>query len=105
MTTNEQIGQRIKERRTALGMSQTELANKLGYRGKSMISLIESGKRSLYAWQIAPLCVILDCTVEDLVDGGFTEHDELIEFVEGLATEDVSKALAILKAAFGGEKQ
>lgn len=38
MKTSELIGKRIKDKRTELGMSQDELAAKLGYSGKSMIS-------------------------------------------------------------------
>lgn len=37
------IGQRIKQQREAIGMSQEELAQKLGYRSRSTINKIESG--------------------------------------------------------------
>lgn len=38
------IGDRIKARREALGMTQEELADHLGYRGKSSVSKLESGQ-------------------------------------------------------------
>lgn len=38
------IGDRIKARREALGMTQEELADLLGYRGKSSVSKLESGQ-------------------------------------------------------------
>lgn len=38
------IGDRIKARREALGMTQEELADRLGYRGKSSVSKLESGQ-------------------------------------------------------------
>ena len=38
------IGNRIKARREALGMTQEELADLLGYRGKSSVSKLESGQ-------------------------------------------------------------
>lgn len=105
MNINEEIGQRIKDRRIAIGMTQYELAQKLGYSGKSMISLIEAGKRPLYVWQIAPLCIALDCTIEDLIDKGLSEKEELNDFIETLTPEQASKALTILRAAFGGDEK
>lgn len=103
MDTNEIIGRNIKNRRIVAGISQTELANKLGYSGKSMISLIEAGKRPLYAWQIAPLCAVLGCTVEDLIEDTNNERKELIDFIESLTPEQITRAMNILRAAFGGE--
>lgn len=103
MEMNEIIGQNIKQRRIAVGMSQTELAKKLGYSGKSMISLIEAGKRPLYAWQIAPLCAVLQCTVEDLIEKVDDERKELADFIDTLTPEQTTRAMNILRAAFGGE--
>lgn len=37
------VGKKIKEAREFLGMTQEELAKKLGYRGKAAISKIETG--------------------------------------------------------------
>ena len=44
---NEEMGKRIKERRENLHMTQGELAEKIGYKHKSSISLIERGKTCL----------------------------------------------------------
>ena len=41
------IGDRIKAQREALGISQDELARKLGYQSRSSINKIESGERDL----------------------------------------------------------
>ncbi len=41
------IGNRIKTQREALGISQDELARKLGYQSRSSINKIESGERDL----------------------------------------------------------
>ena len=40
-------GERIKQRRLELGMTQAELAEKTGYSDKSSIAVIESGKNNL----------------------------------------------------------
>lgn len=63
MTFDQIIGLRIRDRRTELGLSQAELAKKLGYSGKSMVSLIETGKRSLNASQIRPLAKALRSSI------------------------------------------
>ena len=41
------IGERIKERREALGMTQQELADRLGYKSRSTINKIEMNGRNL----------------------------------------------------------
>lgn len=45
--TNELIGQRIREAREEMGMSQVDLATALGYESPTAISLIEAGQRKL----------------------------------------------------------
>lgn len=58
------VGERIKSRRQALGMTQTDLANKLGYKDKSAISKIES------------------CVVD-------VASDKVIDFAEALKTTPI----------------
>ena len=41
------IYERIKQLRLQLGMSQEELAKKVGYEGKSAISKVENGERDI----------------------------------------------------------
>ena len=43
---NKVVGQRIKQRRKELGLSQDELAKKIGYKTKGSISYFENGLRS-----------------------------------------------------------
>lgn len=97
MTFDEIIGLRIKDRRTELGLSQAELAKKLGYSGKSMVSLIETGKRSLNASQIGPLAKALECSIDDLVDGPQTVEDEITETLSRMTDDQKQKALQILR--------
>jgi transcriptional regulator with XRE-family HTH domain len=97
MTTNELIGLRIKERRIELGMSQVELAKKLGYSSRSMISLIESGRRALDISQIAPLTEALRCTVSDIVDGETDKRQEIIDILDGLSPDQMDAALKFLQ--------
>lgn len=44
---SKQVGDRIRERREELGMTQTDLAKRLGYKSRSTIAKIESNVNSL----------------------------------------------------------
>ena len=72
------IGDRIRERRNELGLSQTELAEKVGYTSKSTINKIENGtntKRGLNQSKIVAFANALQTTPsylmgwDDNVDG------------------------------------
>ncbi len=54
-------GERIKQRRKELGMTQAELAKKTGYTDKSTIAVIESGKNNLRQSKIQAFADALDC--------------------------------------------
>lgn len=56
------IGQRIKQRREELNLSQDELAQKLGYKSRSSITKIENGERELPQSQIKSIADALDTT-------------------------------------------
>lgn len=56
------IGERIKEARIKKGLSQTELAEKLGYKSRSSINKIEVGGRDIPRSQIVKIAEILDVT-------------------------------------------
>ena len=92
------IGLRIKERRLALDLTQTELAARLGYSNKSMISLIENGKRSLNASQILPVADALECSIDDLLDGPESKRDIIIDLFDHLTEDQQDAVLQFLKA-------
>nr|WP_314833186.1 helix-turn-helix transcriptional regulator [uncultured Oribacterium sp.] len=62
-----QIGNLIKKRRVQLGLSQTELANKLGFKSKASISRIELGAQSLPQNKILEMAKALDVSPEYLM--------------------------------------
>lgn len=97
MKSIEIIGARIKNRRIALGMSQTELAKKLGYSNKSMISLVESGKRDLNMSQLYTLANALDCTTSDLIDDIDPGDDDLMVLISRLSPEQKEAARLFLQ--------
>lgn len=59
----------LKSRRIALGLSQAELAGKLGI-VQSAISAWESGEKMPRASQLPALAEALNCTIDDLYNGG-----------------------------------
>ena len=56
------IGERIKERREALGMTQQELADRLGYKSRSSINKIEMNGRNLTQSKIKAIADVLQTT-------------------------------------------
>ena len=58
----ESMGERIKNRRKELGLSQEELAEKLGYKSKTSISKIEQDITDLPLSKVAKFAEILKTT-------------------------------------------
>ena len=68
------IGERIKERRLQLNMSQEELAFKLGYKSRSSINKIEKDGRELRQNKIVSIAQALETTPAYIM--GWTEEEE-----------------------------
>ena len=64
-----EMGQRIKSRREALGMSQQELAELVGYKSRSSINKIELGKNDILQSTIKRIASVLNCTPSYLMGG------------------------------------
>lgn len=73
------IGQKIKERREFLGLTQEELAKKLGYAGRSSVNKVENS-REVSMKKIKEYADALETTVPYLM--GWEEEIESIDFVE-----------------------
>ena len=65
MTIEEQVGQNIKEKRIACGMSQFELAEKMGTE-QTYISKLEAGKKKLRVDTVVRIALALDTTAANL---------------------------------------
>lgn len=65
-------GDVIKRRRKAMGLSQLELAEKLGYSDRSSIAKIESGKALLNEQKLEKFAKVLDIPMSELL--GFDIH-------------------------------
>ena len=62
------IGDKIRNRRIELGLSQEELANIMGYKSRSTINKIELGINDITQTKIAKFAKALQTTVSDLMD-------------------------------------
>ena len=67
------VGDRIKQRRLELGMSQTELARKLGYKDRSTLSYIERNGETLAMSKVVEFADALHVTPQWLM--GWDEDD------------------------------
>ena len=68
-----ELYKRIKARREELGMSQEELATKLGYKSRSTINKIEMGKNDITQSKIIAFANALQTTPSYLM--GLDEHE------------------------------
>ncbi len=62
-----ELYKRIRQRREELGMSQDELAKKLGYKSRSSINKIEKGENDIPQSKIIAFAEALDTTPEYLM--------------------------------------
>jgi transcriptional regulator with XRE-family HTH domain len=61
------IGERIKNRRIELGMTQADLAKKMGYTNKSTIGKVENGNNDVAQSKVVEYAHALDTTVAYLM--------------------------------------
>lgn len=103
-----EIGQIIKKRREALGMSQEELAKKVGYKSRSSINKIETDGRGLPQSKIKAFATALDTTPAYLMgwidENGLTPKDErdIKKDLDSLMEKLTSKEYG--PAAYDGEE-
>lgn len=83
------VGTNIKKRRFELRMSQQELADALGYKTRSTIAKIESGKNDITQRKLQHFAEVLDTTVEALITGNSSSFSNV------LAVTDASFELPI----------
>lgn len=75
------VAENIRKRRKAIGMSQQELAELVGYANKSMICRIEKGMIDLPQSQLSAIARALDTTPSSLM-GWFEKTDSSTEIVD-----------------------
>lgn len=113
------VGDRIKQRRTELNMSQEELARKIGYKDRSTISYIENGGNNFPIAKVQAVAEALNTSPqwimgwddddtdprEQLLQEAFDNPDRRILFsLNDKATDQQIKvAIQFMKALLGEE--
>lgn len=75
-----ELFRRIRSRREELGISQDELARRVGYKSRSSINKIEKGKNDITQSKIAEIAAALDTTPEYLM--GWQNETKLVNAEE-----------------------
>lgn len=70
------IGKRIKEKRESIGMTQEELADKLGYKNKSSIAKIETGTNDIVQSKVLEFAKVLNTSVAYLMGWNNNESNK-----------------------------
>lgn len=94
------LGSRIKERRKSLGLTQQALADAAGYKGKDMISRIESGLINVPMDKVVHLAHALNCKPSDLIgeDVKMTPIDlQIYRSMDGMSDEDKNRILSYIE--------
>lgn len=96
----------IRNKRKEMGLSQEELAKKVGYSGKSMISKIERGEVDLSTTMIKKFADVLDTTPSELMgepiymDSEPDNHERLEQAIR--LYEMYEKAIPEIRSAVEG---
>ena len=94
-----EIGKRIRTRREELGITQEELALKLGYKSKTTIAKIENGTNDIVQSKVIEFARVLDTTPAYLM--GWIQYDDSCSGAEASDEKVIKLAQNILK--FHGE--
>lgn len=116
LTTAKEIGERIKNRRIELGLTQTDIKNTTGISSGNM-SDIEHGNRFPSIPTLIQLCSILDCTSDYILSGAspFTENiidndvptsiSYLLELFSSLPDDDIDDLTALAELKLSRSKR
>ena len=80
MNIKKLFGQKIKEKRISLGLTQEVLAEKIGISPKSL-SQIELGNNFVSAENLEAICLALNTLPKNLFDFGQTNFEENINYI------------------------
>jgi transcriptional regulator with XRE-family HTH domain len=102
------IGDRIRKRREELGLTQQQLADRLGYKSKATINKIEAGINGISQRRIVDFAHALNTTIEYLMEMDDVEESEQHKYYYNDETAKVAQELfgnsdlrALLDAARG----
>ena len=82
------IGKKVRQRRLELGLTQEELAHKMGYKSKSAINKIEMNKNDVNQSKLIRLAIALDCPPSYFIEtdtATSVSTDKIMEYAEKLS--------------------
>ncbi len=79
------FGERVRARRNELGLSQEELAKKLGYTSRSTINKIENGTNDVVQTKVVEFAKALETTI-----GYLMAWDETSEWMKDMLIPDIN---------------
>lgn len=97
--TDVQLGQAIRSRRKALGMTQGELASALGFNVAQTVSDIERGERAVKAWELVKIARALHTPIEHLLGIPETTEEARVMWRRGSAAASREAEAALLDRA------
>ena len=96
------VGQRIREKRLEKGLTQTDLAIKMGYHGKTAVCMAERGGDNLTTTKIERFAKALDCSPQYLLFGNGNDYEHKINLdeipLDAYEPEFVRRAIKFLQA-------
>ena len=98
-----QLGARVRDARTRLGLSRKALAGKSGV-SERYLAQLESGQGNISILLLRQVSAALDCPLTELIserDGHPIELTLLIQYLEKFSPKKLLQAKAILSSAFG----
>ncbi len=98
-----EIGKRIRAKREELGLTQEELASKLGYKSKTTIAKIENGTNDIVQSKVAEFAKVLGTTPAYLM--GWVEFDDRGSGKEADDGDPILNKLAANILKFHGEQK
>lgn len=99
-----EIGTRIREKREAIGMTQEELASRLGYKNKSSIAKIETGTNDIVQSKVVEFATILNTTVAYLMGWENSSESTNSRNIQNLYPVELKKFPMIGEIACGKPK-
>jgi len=94
------IGKRIKDKRIELGLSQKELAHRMGYKSEAAISKVEHGEDNITTDRISKFAKALNCSPGYLY--GWTDNRQTYsyeEFIKKILSDDEHSLIKAYRAA------
>lgn len=94
------VGQRIREKRIELGLSQSELADKMGYSGKTSVSMAENCGDNITTTKVEKFAKALGCSTKYLMFGNDDDYEHITYDIplDAYEPEFVKRAIKFLQA-------